>query len=196
MVPLGGQPGEREMVPHQVLDQLSVGWVEPDRLDRLTGDRRAACGVVDTSAWQLADVVEEAGQQQDVGPINTSQVTLCLGHCLHQVPVHRVSMDRIVLRPSADRLPRGIHLLMHPARSRASQTGTTLARWPACPATPPGRPQATASVAPAPAAEVVSRHGGEDQPRCAPAPRLGGQRGDRWGWSSASPTSPEEMINP
>ena len=66
MVALGGQSGEREVMPHQVLDQLSVCLVEPDRLDRFTGDRRAACGVVDTRARQLADVVEEAGQQQNV----------------------------------------------------------------------------------------------------------------------------------
>ncbi len=83
VIPLGGQPGQREVMPHQVLDQLSVALVEPDRLDRFTCDRRAACRVVDTSAGQLADVVEEAGQQQDVGPIDTSQMRLHLGHCLH-----------------------------------------------------------------------------------------------------------------
>jgi hypothetical protein len=62
MVALGGQRGEREMVPHQVLDKLSVGWVETDRLDRLPRNRRPPCRVVDTGARQLADVVEEAGQ--------------------------------------------------------------------------------------------------------------------------------------
>jgi hypothetical protein len=93
-------------MPHQAFDQLGVALIEPDRLDRLTCNRRAARGVVDTSVWQLADVVEKAGEQQDVGPIDTSQVRLCLGYCLHQVAVHRVPMDRIVLGTSADRLPR------------------------------------------------------------------------------------------
>src|SRR4029450_6203685 len=64
-----------------------------------------AHGVVDTGARELADVVEKAGQQQDVGPIDTSQVRLRLGHRLQQVPVNGVSMDGIVLRSSADRLP-------------------------------------------------------------------------------------------
>ena len=66
MVALGGSPASVVM-SHQVLDQLSVGLVEPDRLDRFTGDRRAACSVVDASARQLADVVEETGQQQMSG---------------------------------------------------------------------------------------------------------------------------------
>ena len=64
MVPFGGQPGEREVMPHQALDQLSVALVEPDRLDRLTCDRRAACRVVvaeGAHALRIGSVALEAG---------------------------------------------------------------------------------------------------------------------------------------
>ena len=126
MVALGGQPGEREVVPDQLLDQVGVGSVEPDRLDRLAGDRRAACSVVDTGAGQLADVVEEAGQQQEVGPIDPGQVTLRLGHGLHQCRSTVCRWTGLCCGRARIGSQDGIQRLMQPARSRASQTGSSL----------------------------------------------------------------------
>ena len=57
-------------------------------------------------AGQLADVVQQAGEQQQVGPVDLGEVTLHLGHALHRVPVDGVPVDRVVLGPGADALPR------------------------------------------------------------------------------------------
>ena len=118
MITFGSQGSEGEVMPHQELDQLRVCLVEPDRSDCLASDRRSTICVVHAGTGQLADVVEEAGQQQDVRPLDPGEVLLHLGDRLDQMPVDGMTVDWIVLWPGADRLPGGIHLLMQPARSR------------------------------------------------------------------------------
>jgi hypothetical protein len=93
------------MVSHQELDQFGVALPKSDRCDGVAGDRRPPIRVMRAGPGQLADVVEEAGQQQDVGPIHLSEMPLRLRDGLHQVPVDCMTVDRIVLGPSADRLP-------------------------------------------------------------------------------------------
>ena len=72
VITLGGQCGQSQMVSHQKLDQFGVARPKSNRCDGLAGDRRPAIRVMRAGPGQLADVVEEAGQQQDVGPINLS----------------------------------------------------------------------------------------------------------------------------
>ena len=185
-------------MPRHRLDQLRVFLVEPDCSDRLASDRRSTICVVHAGTGQLADVVEEAGQQQDVWPLDSSEVLLHLGDGLDQMPVDCMTVDGIVLWPGADRLPGGdpsadaackIERLPH--RDHVGARGQQLQQGITC-GVRPWRWQRTPELA-----EVVSGDRGEDQS----ALRSEGSRSQADKWIAGiccapSPTSPAWMINP
>ncbi len=105
MVAFGGEGGQREVLAYEQLHQIGVGGVEPDRQHGLPGDRRADVGVVHADPRQLADVVEQAAEQQDVGSVDLGEVTLRLRDGLHRVPVDGEGVDGVVLRSRPDRFP-------------------------------------------------------------------------------------------
>ena len=107
VVPLGGQQREGQVLADQPLDQTGVARTHPHRQHRLAGDRRADRGVLVARPGQLADVVEERGQEQQIGTVDPGQMLLHLGDGLHRVPVDGVLVDRVVLRPRPDRVPAG-----------------------------------------------------------------------------------------
>ena len=193
--------GQGEVLADQQLDQVGVGLVRARCLRPPSpGDRRADRGVVGAAARDLADVVEQAGQQQQVGPLDLGQVPLRLGDGLHRVPVDGVPVDRVVLRAGPDRLPR------RGSSARCSRPG----RAPPRPGSGPGPPTACSSSASRASsghgvgqrgrmlAEVLGGDGGEDQPA------LGGERpgaqpesaGRRVGAVGPGPPRPAWMISP
>ena len=123
--------------------------------------------------------------------IYPSEVTLHLGHCLHQMAVDRVSVDRIVeagrgsvptKNPSADASG---EVEGFPDRQQVGPGGQHLQQR------VPTRLRPGCRELPALLAEVVGSDGGEDQPRCAagaPARRPAG--GSPGLVAGPSPTSP------
>ncbi len=106
MIALGGQPGEREMVLTRCSTSSASAGLRP-----IASTASLAIGApVPRDGHQRLAACRCRGRGRSAArvsrPINPSEVTLCLCHGLHQVPVHGVSMDRIVLRSSANRLPR------------------------------------------------------------------------------------------
>ncbi len=105
VVSTGRQLGQGQMMADQPLDQSDVRLVQAHRLRHPSGDGGADLGVVHAGAGHLADVVQQAGQQQEVGSLDLGQVLSHLGGALHRMPVDRVPVDRIVLRLGADPAP-------------------------------------------------------------------------------------------
>ena len=151
-------------MPHQEVNQLGVRLIEPDRSDGLASDRRSAFRVVYAGTGQLADVMEEAGKQQDVRPLDPGQVLLYLSDRLDQMPIDGMTVDRIVLWPGADRLPgrnpsadAACEIEGLPYRDDVGARGQQLQQGIACRVRPWCR-QRTPQLA-----EVVSGDGGEEQ---------------------------------
>ena len=118
----GGELDEREVLADQALDDLGVRPGQPHPAARPEGQRRADPGVV-ARARQLADVVQQGGEEQQVRPgrrrggtagATTAVSTRC-----------RSTVCRwMALRCGRLRTPchSGIHRTTRPARSSASQT--------------------------------------------------------------------------
>jgi hypothetical protein len=70
VIAFGGQCGQSQMVSHQELDQVGIALVKPNRFDGVPGNRRSPIRMMGASPRQLADVMEQTPQQQDVRPIN------------------------------------------------------------------------------------------------------------------------------
>ena len=137
--------------------------------------------------------MKQARQEQDVRSIDSGQMALRLGDGLYQVPVDGMTVDRIVLRPSADRFPGRDPPADTSGEVEASHTGTTLG-----PLDSSSSSASRAGSAPrygqrsAELAEVVGCDGEQDQSALR-GERTGTQAnaGDRRDWLNApGPTSP------
>ncbi len=74
MITAGGQLGQGQVLPDQQFHQRRVGLGEPHRGHGLPGDRRADRRMIMVGAGQLADVVEQTAEQQQVRPLHRGQV--------------------------------------------------------------------------------------------------------------------------
>jgi hypothetical protein len=102
----GGQVDEGQVLAHEDLDLFAVGGRQAHPLHLGPGQGRAGDRVVGDPG-ELADVVEQGRQQQQVGPVNVAQEPLRLDDRLDLVPVDRVPVDRVALRPRAHPGPLG-----------------------------------------------------------------------------------------
>ena len=142
------------------------------------GDRGPHRGVKGGRPGDLADVVQQGGQQQDVGPVDLGQMALRLDHRLYRVPVDGVEVDRVVLRPGPDR---------HPSRASSGRCsrpgrapprpGSDSRRRTTSPAAPRGPRRATVWAGPAHA-----------DPGCPPSRGRGPGRAGRPARRPADPT--------
>ena len=99
----GRQLGQRQVLADQQGDEVGVLAAQPDPVDRRPGDRaRPTAGCCGAGTGQLADVVQQGGEQQQVRPVDLGEVAVRLDHGLHGVPVDGVPVHRVVLRPGAD----------------------------------------------------------------------------------------------
>ena len=102
-VPPGRDLGEQQVVADRGGDQLRVGLAEADPLAHVAGDHLAGDAVVAGPA--LADVVQQRGEQQQVGPRHVAGVGGGVGRALDEVPVHGETVQRVALRAVAHPLP-------------------------------------------------------------------------------------------
>ncbi len=94
------------MLTDQQLDDVDVGRTEAHPDGHTSGHRRPGERVV-LDPRDLADVVQQAREQQQVGSGHLAQEPVCLHARLHQVPVHGPTVDGVALGPVADRRPLG-----------------------------------------------------------------------------------------
>ena len=198
MVPLRREQGEREVLAHQVLHQVGIALGQPDGQHHLAGDGRSDRGVPAAGARQLADVVEQRGQQQQVGPLDLGQVPLGLDDGLHRVPVDGEPVHGVVLRPGPDRLP-----ARDPADDAAGQVQRLPDRHQPLPLDSISSSASRASAGQGTGRAGASRPrlsavtGDSIRPRGRPAPRPAARSAARSAlarWPSA--TSPPWMIRP
>ena len=102
------------MLAHEGRDRAGIGPVEAEVPGRGLGERRALGGVVPRPG-ALAEVVQQGGDQEQVGSADAGQEALRLEHGLDLVAVHGEAVHGRALGPVADhgpaRHPAGEHAL-------------------------------------------------------------------------------------
>ncbi len=104
-IPPGRRLRQEKMKPNGCGHEHRVGRAEPDARGHVAGYHLAADAVVARPA--LAHIVQEGGQQQQVGTRHLAGQRGGPGGGLHQVPVHGVGVQRVALRPVPHPLPVG-----------------------------------------------------------------------------------------
>ena len=106
MVPAGGELDEGEVLAHERGDHGDVGLAVAQASHDHLGD---GCprGRVVAGAGDLADVVQERREQQQVGSPDASQQPGGMDDRLDEVAVHGVPVDGVALGTGADRSPLG-----------------------------------------------------------------------------------------
>ena len=93
------------MQPHEAAQAIGVSGGEPHPQGDRPDEPHAALGVI--AGVALADVVEEGGDDQQVGAIHLSEQTARLDRGLDEVPVHGVAVEGVALRAALHRSPLG-----------------------------------------------------------------------------------------